>query len=297
VAIEPERKRLTLEVRHRRLKGQGFGCYFAGSAKRGKAIIVVDCDALAWLSATTRGQSFKRNFIETVGHEFMHALEESFGLLFNEKASVCPRGRLEQPRTDRDRALPAQLLPVDGVGLTRDCRRLVGGSGAGAGDLRMTLDELLHGILAREGPGTPPYLDLHDRGGRTAWGIDERSHPEAWQPGPPTRDAAKAIYTRDYVAPFEILVVDDRVRVALVDDAVLSGVGTSIRTLQFVVGVETDGVIGPATIAAVETREPQWLLRRLVQERAHRLARIVEHDHSQARFVVGWIDRALSLLA
>jgi len=166
----------------------------------------------------------------------------------------------------------------------------------------VTVDEILEGVLEREGPGTPPdYRDKNDRGGRTAWGISERAHPAAWRSGPPLREDAKAIYIRTYVAPFSPLAavgMDERVRVALIDDAVLSGVKASIRSLQHVLGVAEDGVIGPQTIAAVikANGDGQWLLTRIVQARAHRLARIVERDHDQARFVVGWIDRALSFL-
>lgn len=163
----------------------------------------------------------------------------------------------------------------------------------------MTTDDLIEGILQREGPGVPPYLDPSDKGGGSSWGIDERSHPGAWQPGPPSREQAKVIYARQYILPFAPLLdgLDPRVLVALVDDAVLSGVQTAIRSLQHVLGVREDGVIGPATITAVQRCEGQLLLVRLVQARAHRLARIVEQQHDQARFIVGWIDRALSLLA
>lgn len=79
-------KRVLIEVRHRRLDGRGFGAYFSGSAKRGRALIVVDCDAVAWACAAERSLRFKRLFIETIGHEFMHAVEDLFGVMFNERA-------------------------------------------------------------------------------------------------------------------------------------------------------------------------------------------------------------------
>jgi lysozyme family protein len=163
----------------------------------------------------------------------------------------------------------------------------------------VTTDELIDGLLTREGPNTPPYLDPHDRGGRTAWGISERAHPEAWQPGPPTRAQARVIYWTDYVQPFAVLDVDDRIRTALVDDAVLSGVGTSIRSLQRVVSTTPDGVIGPETLARVHAQARATggrLLVRLVQARTHRLARIVQTDPTQLDSLVGWVDRSLSML-
>lgn len=165
----------------------------------------------------------------------------------------------------------------------------------------MTIDEILDGILEREGEGTPPYLDPVDKGGRTRWGISERSHPMAWVDGPPSRETAKYIYTRRYVAPFDALRdvgIDERVRVALIDDAVLSGTKAAIKSLQRVLGCTPDGVIGHETIAAAvkANTDAQWLLTRLVQDRAQRLARIIERNPSQARYAVGWITRALSFL-
>ena len=165
----------------------------------------------------------------------------------------------------------------------------------------MTADEIIEAILVREGQGTPPYYDGLDAGGRTAWGISERFHPEAWTHGPPSREQAKAIYLRRYVAPFTPLQtagLDERVRIALIDDAVLSGVTTAIKTLQRVLDVPEDGVIGPRTIAAAvkANHDGPWLLIQVVKQRAHRLARIVERYHDQAQYIVGWIDRCLSHL-
>jgi lysozyme family protein len=165
----------------------------------------------------------------------------------------------------------------------------------------MTVDGIIDGILQREGPGISISRDPADRGGRTRYGISERAHPETWRLGPPHLEDARAIYIREYVTPFIPLLVagiDERIRAALIDDAVLSGVETAIRTLQHVVGTTEDGMLGPVTIAAARTVwPPQRLLIALVQRRAHRLARIVEQDHSQAKWIVGWIDRCLSFLS
>jgi lysozyme family protein len=162
----------------------------------------------------------------------------------------------------------------------------------------MTVDEILDAVIAREG-GALITADPVDAGGRTRYGISERAHPEAWLHGPPTLTDAKAIYEKHYVAPFAPLVdvgIDERVRVALIDDAVLSGTRTAIMTLQLAVGVVVDGVLGPETIAAAQAEDGQYVLIRLVQRRAHRLARIVERDPRQAKFIVGWMDRCVSML-
>jgi lysozyme family protein len=163
----------------------------------------------------------------------------------------------------------------------------------------MTIDDVLDGVLEREGEGVPPYADPTDAGGRTRYGISERAHPEAWKSGPPTQEMARQIYAREYVAPFDGLRdvhIDERVRVALIDDAVLSGVKTSIRSLQRVLGVEVDGWIGPETITAAIQADGQWLLIRLVQARALRITRIVQNDPTQLKYLSGWITRSLGML-
>jgi hypothetical protein len=88
--------RIVLSVKHRRLNGVGFGGYIEGtSRRRGHAHILVDLDAIAYVAAMHGTKEFKRTFIETVAHEFMHALEDRFGLMFNEKRveAAIRRGR------------------------------------------------------------------------------------------------------------------------------------------------------------------------------------------------------------
>ena len=163
----------------------------------------------------------------------------------------------------------------------------------------MTINDVIDGVLEQEGEGVPPYADPDDLGGRTRWGISERAHPDAWKAGPPTQEMARQIYARQYVAPFDGLRdvnIDERVRVALIDDAVLSGVKTSIRNLQRVLGVEMDGWIGPETISAAIRADAQWLLIRLVQGRALRIAKIVQQNPTQLKYLAGWITRALEML-
>jgi lysozyme family protein len=162
----------------------------------------------------------------------------------------------------------------------------------------MTLDQILDGILDREGDAV---ITNHraDRGGRTRYGISERAHPAAWNPGPPTREQARAIYTTVYVAPFDALFgrVDDRIRVALIDDAVLSGVKPAIRRLQHVLQVvPLDGVLGPLTVAACLRQPSAAFLQRLVVARALGLCRVVQTRPANLVFLTGWIARTLTFL-
>jgi len=164
----------------------------------------------------------------------------------------------------------------------------------------MTVHDIIDGLLEREGEGTPPYHHPHDQGGRTSWGISERAHPDAWQPGPPTKDEAREIYWREYVAPFNALATygaDDRIRVVLVDDAVLSGLSAAIKRMQVVLGgLRIDGIFGPLTTAAVLAADPDDLLKRFTVERAIRITRLVQRRPSDLVFLTGWITRILRFL-
>lgn len=159
-----------------------------------------------------------------------------------------------------------------------------------------TFDLILDGVLLREGPGKPPYLTTHDAGGRTAWGIAERWHPEAWRNGPPTYVEARAIYEREYVAPFRAL-RPGPIAAALIDDAVLSGGAiVAIKRLQHVLGVPKDGIIGPVTLGALTHRDERAVLTQYTVERAIRITRLVQRRPADLVNLTGWITRILGFL-
>jgi lysozyme family protein len=82
----------------------------------------------------------------------------------------------------------------------------------------------------------------------------------------------------------------------LVDDAVLSGPRAAVTTLQLALGVKPDGLLGPVTVAAATEADAKSLRTKLVVARALRLARIVQRDSTQSRFIVGWLQRTFGFL-
>jgi lysozyme family protein len=163
----------------------------------------------------------------------------------------------------------------------------------------MTLDAILDGLLTREGPGVPPYLDPHDPGGRTAWGIAERAHPEAWQPGPPTREQARAIYTRLYVAPFDFVQAagcDDRLRVQLIDFGVNSGVSEALTCLRRVLDLSPgfDPLPMLRTRHASRAGADRHLNNELLAERFVLEHRLTLTRQADKRFADGWDTRVAS---
>lgn len=118
--------------------------------------------------------------------------------------------------------------------------------------------------------------DADDPGGRTNFGIAEHANPEAWADGVVTPEEARAIYRAKYWAPIHGDELPPRTAMVAFDLAVHSGVGAAAKRLQGAVGVAQDGVIGPATLAAVR-----------------RAAATPEGDRALA---LGLVDRRITLL-
>ena len=159
----------------------------------------------------------------------------------------------------------------------------------------LTTNQIVEGILEREGENGPDFLTPGDRGGRTSWGISERAHPEAWHNGPPSKDEARVIYFKTYVGPFLDVAPPD-VRNQLVDFAVTSGVKTAIYYLQRTLGVTPDGYIGQKTRAALVGVDSRLLNNALVAARLKFIDTLTDTEKSQKQFEEGWESRALSFL-
>lgn len=173
----------------------------------------------------------------------------------------------------------------------------------------MTDLEIVEAVLEREGWNGPDFLDAGDRGLRTAWGVSERAHPEAWQHGPPSKDQARAIYLQRYVEPWA-WVPDDKVRAFLVDWMVTSGARPVVKALQATVGAKVDGILGPETkrltLAAVNAGRP--VLPDLIRARAeHYMAIALDEPQlkvlmkvgrpMQIKWLRGWLRRTLEFVA
>jgi lysozyme family protein len=134
--------------------------------------------------------------------------------------------------------------------------------------------------------------DPLDAGGETNFGISKRAYPNL-DIRNLTVDQAKHIYFNDYWNPIRgDLIVTNELAYHVFDMAVNAGTGAAARLLQRIVGTTDDGVIGPVTLKAID-RYPS--IGRLIGEykfsRARHYALIVAKNHSQVRFLRGWINR------
>jgi len=125
----------------------------------------------------------------------------------------------------------------------------------------VTFDEAFDRLIGHEGG----YVDHpNDPGGRTNFGISQRSYPGEDIAGM-TLDRAKAIYSRDFWGPAGCDAVPDGIKFDLFDMAVNSGVKPAVRTLQRAAGLDAravDGVLGPRTLQAVQAMPPARLAAR-----------------------------------
>lgn len=90
--------------------------------------------------------------------------------------------------------------------------------------------------------------DERDPGGLTIFGLSKAAHPD--MPWPPTIDDAKAEYRKVYWEPHRCDEMPWAFALALFDASV-NQTAIAVVLLQAALHVEKDGIIGPATIAAM----------------------------------------------
>ncbi len=138
-------------------------------------------------------------------------------------------------------------------------------------------------ILSHEGG----YVDNPaDPGGRTQWGISQRSYPNL-DIKSLTRDQAIALYERDFWEPIKASSFPVGVGYQLLDFAVNSGATTALRCLQRAIGVADDGHIGPITMEVLKQLEPHDLIMRFLAERLEFMTRCANWPNASR----GWTRR------
>tara|TARA_R110000751_G_scaffold307636_1_gene430280 strand:- start:547 stop:1029 length:483 start_codon:yes stop_codon:yes gene_type:complete len=149
-------------------------------------------------------------------------------------------------------------------------------------------DEAFETLIGHEGGHiTHPS----DPGGETKYGISKRSYPEV-NIAALTLDDAKAIYRRDYWVRVKADELPAELRSVLFDAAVNSGVAQSIKWLQRAVGAQSDGVIGPKTLAAIADNNHHKTASNFLGHRLRHMASLRNWEH----FGRGWARRIASNL-
>ena len=87
-------------------------------------------------------------------------------------------------------------------------------------------------------------------------------------------------------------IADSNLAYLLVDFAINSGPKTAIKTLQNVIGIKDDGVIGRETLLAINSYyNPKELFELLLEARKQFYYDLVEKDETQEVFLEGWLNR------
>ena len=139
-----------------------------------------------------------------------------------------------------------------------------------------------------------------DRGGMTYAGISRRAHPDwtGWVDldagRRPEAERVRAMYKRLYWDRLRLDEVESqRIARTLFDFAVNAGPATAAKLAQVIVGATPDGVVGPRTLTALNTADPDRFALAYALAKIARYRDIVTRDRSQAKFLLGWINRTL----
>lgn len=145
-------------------------------------------------------------------------------------------------------------------------------------------------LLAHEGG----YVnDPRDPGGETKFGISKRAYPQLDIKNL-TREQAIAIYDRDYYSAFRLNELPEAVAYCVLDFGVNAGPGRAVKALQRVLGLTTDGKLGPKTIAAVRAATGQAeLIRKYQVARAQYYVSL--NNPTEERFEAGWLARTIDV--
>lgn len=158
-------------------------------------------------------------------------------------------------------------------------------------------------MIVREG-GYVLHTVAGDTGGQTYAGIARNKNPQwpGWaaidQGSTPPAELVRSFYRAHFWDANSLGdLADQRVASTVFDFGVNAGTGTAAKLAQLVVGTTPDGRMGPKTIAAINAYSPELFLAHYTLAKIARYRDIVRRDRVQAKFLLGWLNRALEQTA
>ena len=140
-----------------------------------------------------------------------------------------------------------------------------------------------------------------DRGGATYKGVTLKTYRSFFGSDKTVKDLKsmteeqwRKIMTSYWNACHAGEMVNQSVAELIVDWAINSGPKTVIKIVQRILGVEDDGVVGTETINAVNNASQVWLFEEIKRSRIKFYQELVQKDHSQQKFLTGWLNRVNS---
>jgi lysozyme family protein len=141
----------------------------------------------------------------------------------------------------------------------------------------------------------------NDPGGETYKGISRRAHPnwKGWQlidqKKPVPEQLVQEFYYNNYWLKLRCDEMPYPVGEYLFDFGVNAGITRAIITVQKVLNVKVDGVLGSVTIAAIQRQDPQNLMYQLLAERINYYTTITIQRSQFQVFFLGWIRRTIEV--
>lgn len=158
------------------------------------------------------------------------------------------------------------------------------------------------GMVRNEG-GYVLHNVAGDRGGMTYAGIARNMNPQ-WAGWPvidsgsePPADMVRAFYRANFWNPISGDELQHQSTAQTIFDFHVN-TGRPARVLaQIVAGVTPDGSFGPRTVQALNAYDPDKFVMAYAIAKIARYRDIVTRDRTQAKFLLGWINRTLEGVA
>lgn len=140
----------------------------------------------------------------------------------------------------------------------------------------------------------------NDRGGWTYAGISRRHHPDwiGWEiidmGQTPAPETVQDFYDIEFWRPLRgDEAMNNSVVWPVYDFAVTSGLRVAVRAAQVVLGVTNDGILGPRTLAALNSVDPHQFQIEYAFSRIRFYLDICRRDRTQRGHLLSWIGRAV----
>lgn len=85
--------------------------------------------------------------------------------------------------------------------------------------------------------------------------------------------------------------IDNQKIAEIIADWCVNSGTARIRDVQTILGVKPDGAVGPVTLKAINSADPEELYRRLMNARVGWFEKIVARNPNQKKFLKGWLNR------
>lgn len=105
------------------------------------------------------------------------------------------------------------------------------------------------------------------------------------------------IYKKFYWDQAKLDLFPEKLAPIVFNQVILRGDAAVVKSLQTALGISVDGLVGPSTIAAINSKPIDSLIFSFLRESHASYIKICQRDPSQLVFLSGWSNRVFDLLA